>query len=207
LQLTPLEESLFIIDWLSEHIHSTMESFNAQPVRDEWVGQQLMKYSWLQICVIMQEWEKLEGQGRDDAYLRNTLKMASPCIRELRRWTGMHKLRNTVIAHFGRDEDGVFEPYWRRLTGLKFPTTNRDMSFLIALTLTAGKVIQARYPKEIQRVKQILFTDRQKHVSAMFNHDLSIKSKAELEARQTPIWAKLEEMARAVFIEEGRPLA
>ena len=203
-KLSPLKESIFIINWLSEHLENVLHTSNKEELhkKDNYILHQLFNLSFIRICVILQEWEKLEQLAKDDKKLRNTLRITSPLIKEIRRWTGLHKFRNSVLAHFGRNQDDAFIPYWRVLQGSKYPTTTWDFNFINSLVITASASLCKRHPHELKQAKKILGRDRARFEEALYNHDLSIKSDDEYKSRKKIVWDKFIQITQEVFEKE-----
>ena len=63
-----------------------------------------IRYSYIQICIILDELEILNGLAKNDEYLKDTLYVISPAVRALKKFTGLKKARNYIFAHFNRSK-------------------------------------------------------------------------------------------------------
>ena len=202
--LSPIKESIFIIHWIADHLNRSIKVINKEELykKDEFISHQMMRLSFIQNCIIIQEWQRLEKLSKNDKKLMNTMRIASPLIKEIRRWTGIINFRNSVLAHFGRDKNGKFIPYWRSLHSLKYPTTTWDFTFINTLTLTISGLLEKRHPLELRQAKKILGKDRQRFEKYLYNHELSIQNDDDYKIRKDIIWKIFTENAESVFKQE-----
>ena len=203
-KLSPIKESIFIIDWLSTYLNDTVQISNREELhkKDNYVIRELFRLSFIRTCIILQEWKNLESLSKENKKLRNTLRITSPFIRELKNWTGLHKYRSTVLAHFGRDKEGEFIPYWRALKGLKYPTTTWDFNFINSLITTSTEALIKRHHADLKQPKKILNKDKERFEEALYTHILSIKSDEEYELRKKIIWDDFVKITLEVIDEE-----
>lgn len=203
-QLTPLQESLYIINWISGHLRDTTETANKENLKekDNYILHQLMKYCFIQICIVLEEWKKLESLSENNLKLKNTLRIVEPLLKEVKTWAGLKKFRNTLLAHFGRDFKDNFVPYWRALNGQKRPTTHYDFNFINSAILAANMALVKRHEADLVIAIKVLEADRRQYEANFTDKSNSIKSEEEYKLRKDKLWGDFISITNTVMNEE-----
>lgn len=99
------------------------------------------RYLLIRVCGFLDEWELLEGHGKDPR-IRRILDLARPAIRRIRDpWPGLFKLRHTLLAHSSRRKDGRLafsgENYFREI---KAPSSFGEWYLLAELAVYAMRI-------------------------------------------------------------------
>ena len=106
------------------------------------------KYGLIQVCSFLEEYDILSRLSKDDENLRNTLYVCAPVVRNLKKYNGLRKMRNLMLAHVNRDKLGNFKPWWNELNGLRKPSTEKDIDELYESLAFVVDMLSIRHKKE-----------------------------------------------------------
>ena len=106
------------------------------------------KYGFIQVCSFLEEYSILSRLSKDDDNLRDTLYVCAPVIRSLKKYNGLTKMRNLMLAHVNRDKLGNFKPWWNELNGLRKPSTEKDINELYESLAFVIDMLSVRHKKE-----------------------------------------------------------
>ena len=112
----------------------------------------VIRYSYIQFCIILDEFEILHGLAKDDIYLRDTLFIVKPSLKGFKQYTGIRKARNILLAHFNRSKTGEFKPWWIELKNLKLPRTQKEIGEIHMWLHLTNSVLVTRYYEEIKEL-------------------------------------------------------
>lgn len=91
----------------------------------------IMFYSYVKICSILEEFKVLNEMAETDHYLEKVMKAFLPITRYVSNYKpGFLAVRNTLVAHFGRKDDGTFKPYWKELMQWKVPRSMAELNYI-----------------------------------------------------------------------------
>lgn len=91
----------------------------------------LMFFSIVKICSILDEMKILNVICKDDNYLKNCFYCIAPLTRYIKQYEkGFEIVRNGMVAHFNRDKQKKFKPAGSSLNGLIVPRDNREWEFI-----------------------------------------------------------------------------
>lgn len=102
--LSPLEEVLLALAGLKYQLEPCLRTFKRY-MHDHEAKASLANYLLVLVASFDQEWRRLEKLG-DNAEVRHTLRVASPALKRIRAWRGLHRLRSSMLAHGFRDKKG-----------------------------------------------------------------------------------------------------
>ncbi|MCF1193111.1 hypothetical protein LRR18_16095 [Mangrovimonas sp. AS39] len=114
----------------------------------------LIRYSYIQLCIILDEIDTLNRLAKDDEYLKDTLYIVTPAIRAIKKYTGIRKARNFMLAHYNRDKKGNFYPWWRALKDLKLPRLKQELTQIYTYLHAINGIIVTRYYEELKDISQ-----------------------------------------------------
>lgn len=100
--LSPLEEVLLLLAGLKNQLEPCLRAFKRY-VHDYEAKTSLANYLLVLVASFDQEWQRLEHLG-DSAEVKHTLVAASPTLKRIRRWRGLHRLRSSMLAHGFREK-------------------------------------------------------------------------------------------------------
>ena len=109
------------------------------------------------LCSFLEEWKIFESFGKDER-IRDTLKIAVPALDRIRSWTGLERVRSTLLVHNQRDKEGNPVSTWDVFNSNKIPTAYAEIVLLARLAVLAIRGTRERHYSEFhlaaQRLKQ-----------------------------------------------------
>lgn len=102
--LSPLEEVLLVLAGLKFQMEPCLRTFKRYG-HDQEAKASLANYLLVLVASFDKEWQRLERLGKTPE-VKHTLLAASPALKRIRVWRGLHRLRSTVLAHGFRDKNG-----------------------------------------------------------------------------------------------------
>jgi len=155
-------ECVFNIDVLSRELEENLKAFHRLKLGlDHPHHSALLRYNYIQICSILDEIDILNSQSKDDDYLKDTFYVLSPAIRKLKKFDGLKRIRNTSLAHFNRDKNMQFSPWWKSMKDVRIPRTPNEIRQLYALIYIINTLLVSRYYDELKNLS-IKFKDDEK---------------------------------------------
>ena len=146
-------ECVFNMDVLYRELEENLKAFHKLKLGlDHPHHAALLRYNYIQICSILDELEILNNAAKTDDYLRDTLYVLSPAIKKVKRFTGLKRVRNTLLAHLNRDKKKQFYPWWKSLKGLRLPRTPNETRQLYALMYIINTLLVSRYYDELKEL-------------------------------------------------------
>ncbi len=124
------------------------ETKNIQTDNRNFLIYKVSKYGFIQVCSFLEEYSILSRLSKDDENLRDTLYVCAPVIRNLKKYNGLTKMRNLMLAHVNRDKLGNFKPWWNELNGLRKPSTEKDINELYESLAFVIDMLSVRHKKE-----------------------------------------------------------
>lgn len=112
----------------------------------------VIRYSYIQFCIILDEFDILYSLAKDDIYLRDTLAVVKPSLKGFKKYTGIRKARNILLAHFNRNRAGDFKPWWIELKNLKLPRTQKEIGEIHMWLHLTNSILVSRYYDEIKEM-------------------------------------------------------
>ena len=114
-----------------------------------------IRYSYIQLCTILDELKILSSFAKNNLYLRDTLYVISPAVRAIKKFNGIRTARNYMLAHFNRDKQKNFYPWWIALKEMKLPRTKGDLSQIYTYLNVINGIIVTRYYNDLKEFSQI----------------------------------------------------
>lgn len=192
---TKIVECIFNIDMICRSMYQSYEDcITLQIPKETVLYSDLLRYSYLQLCIILDEFEILNGLAKDNQYLKDTLYVVSPIAKALNKYSGIRKARNYLFAHFNRDRKGNFEPWWIVLKDAPLPRTKKEIELVYTWLHLLNAFLVTRYYEEYSKMTKLIEPD-------FFSFVDWSKSKEQEVAIITPFDSLPEEMKKR-FIEK-----
>lgn len=100
-----IQECIFNIDMVCRSMYLSYEEIGSLKLSPKSaIYGDVLRYRYIQLCTILDEFEILHGIAKNDPYLRDTLFVISPVTKALSKYNGIKRARNTMLAHFNRDK-------------------------------------------------------------------------------------------------------
>jgi len=121
---------------------------NIQTSNRNYLIAKVSKYGYIQVCSFLEEYEILNRLSQNDEVLKDTLYVCAPVIRNLKKYKGLKKMRNLMLAHVNRDKLQNFKPWWNELKGLRKPIHKEDIEELYESLAFIVDMLNIRHKKE-----------------------------------------------------------
>lgn len=129
---TRFYESLYNFDSL---IRLILDAFNHHDSLQIQPGSALardtMSMTYLRLCGILEEIRKLNSFCKDDQKLKLLMSHLKPLIDYAKQYEdGFTEMRNSAYAHFNRDKNGNFRPFWTTIAEINVPRSEGELRFI-----------------------------------------------------------------------------
>lgn len=153
---TQLEESLLLLTGVENQLVSALKSLaSKERAEDDDLKWTVSNHIQILVCSFLEEWKIFESLG-SNATIRDTLKMISPAITRIKEWTGLTRIRSTMLAHPQRDKGGNPVWPWDVFNSYKSPTAYAETILLGNLAVIAVKAVRSRHHAEYHLAAQRL---------------------------------------------------
>ena len=150
-----LQECILNIDMTCRSLYAAnIERIKFKIPKSSVIFMDSIRYSYIQLCTIQDELKILNGLAKNDEYLKNTLYIISPAARALNKYTGIRKARNVMFAHFNRDRNDNFTPWWKELIGLKLPRFKDELVHIMTYVQLINGIIVTRYYEQLKEISK-----------------------------------------------------
>ena len=112
----------------------------------------MQRYDYLSICSILEELITLNTLAKEDEYLKETIYLYTPAYRAIKKYKGIKTLRNKLVAHFNRNENKTFKPYWENMMELNIPITNKEMDRFNYWLWYINSILVTRYFDKLRSI-------------------------------------------------------
>ncbi|MCD9019143.1 hypothetical protein [Parachryseolinea silvisoli] len=152
-----IQQCILNIDMVARHLFFSVEGMKELkvPLQSQ-VFTDVIQYSYIRICTILDEVTILNGLAKGDIFLQDTLYCMKPALKGINEYKGLRKARNLLLAHYNRDQKNVFTPWWTELADFKLPRTYKELNQILGLILLINTILVTRYNTEFHN-----FSDRQ----------------------------------------------
>ncbi|WP_409415774.1 hypothetical protein [Flavobacterium sp. PS2] len=189
-----IQECLLNIDMLCRSMYlSQEESVDLKIPINSNIYADLIRYSYIKLCTILDEFEILNGIAKNDEYLRDTLYIISPVMKALRQYTGIKRARNYMLAHFNRDKKRNFLPWWIAMKNLKLPRTHAEIEDIYKHLHLMNAFIVARYYEELEDISKRVKPDFDSYGEWMREQELINSEKSEFDLIANEVQKRLVE--------------
>jgi len=155
-KFTPFEESLLVLTGLEKQLGAALRSLvPADRVGDDDLKWTVCNHIQILLCSFLEEWRIFESFGKDSS-VRDTLKIVSPALGRIRRWTGLARIRSTLLAHNQRDKEGNPVWTWDVFNSNEAPTAYAETLLLGNLALFVVRETRRRHHDVYHRAAQRL---------------------------------------------------
>ncbi len=192
-RFTPFEESLLNLRRIQTQLDSALRAFHGKELVAngdlEWT---VCNHIQILLCSFLEEWKIFESFAKDSERIRDTLKIAVPALDRIRAWTGLERVRNTLLAHNLRDKKGNPVSIWDVFNSNKIPTAYAEIILLARLAVLAIRRTREPHYSEFHLAAQRL---TQYHVTIK---PQGIRTSHEAESVFQATRDKMDELARQV---------
>lgn len=148
-ELTEFQKCLINIKWIFTEIYFDYQVAKTFPTsHNNYLIAKISKYGYIQVCSFLEECEILNRLSHNDDVLKDTLYVCAPVIRNLKKYKGLKKMRNLMLAHVNRDKLKNFKPWWNELKGLRKPIHKEDIDELYESLAFIVDILNVRHKKE-----------------------------------------------------------
>lgn len=148
-----INECLLNIDMICRGIYlSFIELRKLDLPFDSVIQGDVTRYSYIQFCIILDEFDILHALAKDDSYLQDTLYIVKPSLKGIKKYDGIRKARNIMLAHFNRGKSREFKPWWIELKNLKLPRTQKEIGEIHIWLHLTNSILVTRYYEEIKEL-------------------------------------------------------
>lgn len=173
-ELTEFQKCLINIKWIfTEMYFDYQDAKNIQTSNSNYLIAKVSKYGYIQVCSFLEEYEILNRLSQNDEVLRDTLYVCAPVIRNLKKYKGLKKMRNLMLAHINRDKLKNFKPWWNELKGLRKPIHKEDINELYESLAFIVDMLNVRHKKEWKEAIPYL----EKSLRQYINEDAELQQK------------------------------
>src|SRR5205809_2216244 len=155
-RFSPFEESLLILRGLETQLESALHALQGKALVAngdlEWT---VCNHIQILLCSFLDEWKIFESSGKDER-IRDTLKIAAPALDRIRAWTGLERVRSTLLVHNQRDKEGNPVSTWDVFNSNKSPTAYAEILLLARLAVLAIRRTRERHYSEFHLAAQRL---------------------------------------------------
>lgn len=116
----------------------------------------LQNHIQILLCSFLEEWRIFSSFGKGDARVKETLQIVSPAIDQFRRWSGLHKIRSSLLAHSPRDTNGRIVFPWVAFRENRCPTTLEETLLLALCALMSVDNVKERHKAEQAEAEKAL---------------------------------------------------
>jgi len=182
---TALDQCLLILAGLRSQLASALNSLSPWRPENEDLSFTVCNHIQIILCSFLDEWKVFESFG-EAKVIRDTLKITSPAMRRIRSWTGLERIRSTLLAHGQRHKDGSPVWTWDVFNSNKTPTTYLETILLGRLAVLVIKETLRRHHGEYhragQRLSQSYTCIKRQGISTVGEADVDFRSiKAEMQ--------------------------
>lgn len=151
-----IKECILNVDLICKNMYLTHKDIKKYNLSSEsHILGDIIKYQYIQLCCIKDEINILHRIAKNDIYLRDTLYVISPALRSLKKYNGIRKARNQMLAHYNRDENKTFKPWWTSLKGLKIPRTFNEFNQIFNWLHVINSILVTRYYSELKEISEM----------------------------------------------------
>ena len=154
--------------------HSNKDIVNFNIPRSSVIYGDMIRYSYIQLCSILDEIVVLNRLGKDNEYLKDTLYIISPVTRAINQYSGIRKARNFMLAHFNRDKKRNFHPWWKALKGLKLPRTQKEIQQIQKWIHLINGILVTRYYEELKEISKTAEDEIKSYSVWMFEEEKKV---------------------------------
>jgi len=148
-ELTEFQKCLINIKWIfTEMYFDYQDTKDINTSNSNYLLAKVSKYGYIQVCSFLEEYEILNRLSKNNNDLRDTLYVCAPIVRNLKKYKGLKKMRNLMLAHVNRDKLKNFKPWWNELKGLRKPIHKEDINELYESLAFIVDMLNVRHKKE-----------------------------------------------------------
>lgn len=164
-------EAVLNIDWISIEIMNRFKDLQSYKIpRNSDLTKTVLNYNFIQICSLFDEIEIINSYSKSNESIRDIMWCISPLLKEIKAFTGIRKARNSIFAHYNRDRNNNFKPWWRALKEVHVPRSPDEIVFITTSLRAIRSIFVSRFINEVKELKASLKLE----VAEYFEH---IKSK------------------------------
>lgn len=151
-ELTEFQKCLINIRWIfAEMYFDYQDAKEMKSGNSNYLLAKVSKYGFIQVCSFFEELEILNRLSQNDDSLKDTLYVCAPVIRNLKKYKGLKKMRNLMLAHVNRDRLKNFKPWWNELKGLRTPIHKDDINDVYESLAFIVDMLNVRHKEEWEK--------------------------------------------------------
>ena len=145
---TKFYESLYNFDSLIKLILDAFDHHDSLRIEPgSALGRDTMSMTYVRLCAIIEEINSLNSCCRYDEKLKLLMTHLRPFISYAKQYEkGFIEMRNSAYAHFNRDKNGNFRPFWTTIDEIDVPRSEGELRFLCGGLDYVRLVLIANYP-------------------------------------------------------------
>jgi len=146
IQEQKIQQCILNIDMTVRHLYFSFADLKELKIpSNSQVFSDAIQYSYIRICTVLDELDILHGLAGEDIFLRETLHCAHPAIKGIKKYSGLKKARNLMLAHLNRDSKKQFIPWWDELIEFKLPRTHKEINQILVFLNLVNTILVSRY--------------------------------------------------------------
>ncbi len=198
---TPIQETLLILTSMGNQLKKALASLVSEDrINDEDLKFTLSNHIHILLCSFLDEWKVLESMGQNIT-IQNTLKIASPAVKHIRKWKGLEQVRNKLLAHGQRHNNRAPAWPWEVFAVYDAPTRYAETILLGKCALVSIDTAFIRHQKEYDESAKVL-----QEVNRTIS-DKGIQTIGEIKSELTRIKSEMLGIARKISaLQENPPL-
>jgi len=147
-ELTEFQKCLINIKMIFAEMYLDFQDTKNIQSNNNYLTAKVTKYGFIQVCSFLEEYEILNRLSQNNEELKDTLYVCAPVIRNLKKYKGLKKMRNLMLAHFNRDKLQNYKPWWDELKGLRKPIHKDDINELYESLAFVVDMLSIRHKEE-----------------------------------------------------------
>ncbi|MBK9330337.1 MAG: hypothetical protein IPM95_13800 [Sphingobacteriales bacterium] len=109
--------------------------------------------------------------------IKDIMYCVSPILKEIKLYDGIKVGRNKLFAHYNRDKNFNFIPWWKSLYGVTLPRTIEELVFINAVIGTIRAIIISQYINDLEEFKKITNIDVDVYLKFVESEEINAKDK------------------------------
>lgn len=157
MELGKIQQCILVLSALKNNFENDLKVVKRY-ILDEDVKFSISNKMLLEVASFLDEWKVLCSLAAEDLNIRQTLTIAAPAIRRIKKWEGIKGLRNTALAHGFRDDStgGQITCLNKRYFNANVPTAYAEIMLLAEFAVYAVSIVLCRHKDEHKEAMLVL---------------------------------------------------
>jgi hypothetical protein len=149
-----LLESILNIDMITDELmNSVRDIYKYKISHEHQITKSILKYNYILVCSFLDELDIVNSFSKENDLIKDIMWSISPLRRAINEYNGIKKGRNAYFAHYNRDQNNNFYPWWRSLHGVKLPRTIKEIVFLHSVLASIRAILKSQFLIELNQIK------------------------------------------------------